>query len=70
MVKIRCFVIDGKVVASIQREAMPGEEPISILAEQPRIKATIEEKRIAIKAAKAMDLKWLELILFVLLKAL
>jgi ribosomal protein S6--L-glutamate ligase len=34
---IRCFVIDGKVVASIQREAMPGNlEPISILAEQPR----------------------------------
>jgi hypothetical protein len=30
----------------------------------------MEEKRIAIKAAKAMDLKVLELILFVLLKAL
>jgi glutathione synthase/RimK-type ligase-like ATP-grasp enzyme len=37
---------------------MPGNlEPISILAEQPRLKATMEEKRIAIKAAKAMDLK-------------
>jgi hypothetical protein len=30
----------------------------------------MEEKRIAIKAAKAMDLKVLELILFVLPKAL
>jgi glutathione synthase/RimK-type ligase-like ATP-grasp enzyme len=33
------------------------------------IKATMEEKRIAIKAAKAMDLKVAGLILFVLPKA-
>jgi ribosomal protein S6--L-glutamate ligase len=41
------------VVASIERDL----EPISILAEATVIKATMEEKRIAIKAAKAMDLK-------------
>lgn len=56
---IRCFVIDGKVVASIQREAMPGEfrANIHLGGTATVIKATMEEKRIAIKAAKAMDLK-------------
>ncbi|EIA07954.1 30S ribosomal protein S6--L-glutamate ligase [Flavobacterium frigoris] len=56
---IRCFVIDGKVVASIQREAMPGEfrANIHLGGTASVIKATMEEKRIAIKAAKAMDLK-------------
>ncbi|APA00460.1 30S ribosomal protein S6--L-glutamate ligase [Flavobacterium commune] len=56
---IRCFVIDGKVVASIQREAMPGEfrANIHLGGTASIIKATSEEKKIAIKAAKAMDLK-------------
>ncbi len=56
---IRCFVIDGKVVASIQREAMPGEfrANIHLGGTASIIKATSEEKRIAIKAAKAMELK-------------
>lgn len=56
---IRCFVIDGKVVASIQREAMPGEfrANIHLGGTATVIKATSEEKKIAIKAAKAMDLK-------------
>jgi len=56
---IRCFVIDGKVVASIQREAMPGEfrANIHLGGTASIIKATKEEKKIAIKAAKAMDLK-------------
>ena len=56
---IRCFVIDGKVVASIQREAMPGEfrANIHLGGTASVIKATSEEKKIAIKAAKAMDLK-------------
>ncbi|MGA9637796.1 30S ribosomal protein S6--L-glutamate ligase [Flavobacterium sp.] len=56
---IRCFVIDGKVVASIQREAMPGEfrANIHLGGTASVIKATAEEKRIAIKATKAMDLK-------------
>jgi ribosomal protein S6--L-glutamate ligase len=47
------------VVASIQREAMPGEfrANIHLGGTASVIKATSEEKRIAIKAAKAMDLK-------------
>lgn len=56
---IRCFVIDGKVVAAIQREATPGEfrANIHLGGTASVIKVTSEEKKIAIKAAKAMDLK-------------
>ena len=56
---IRLFVIDGKVVASIQREALPGEfrANIHLGGTASIIKATAEEKRIAVKAAKAMNLK-------------
>ncbi|MCW2120100.1 30S ribosomal protein S6--L-glutamate ligase [Flavobacterium sp. 7A] len=56
---LRLFVIDGKVVATIQREAMPGEfrANIHLGGTASIIKPTTEEKRIAIKAAKAMDLK-------------
>jgi ribosomal protein S6--L-glutamate ligase len=55
---IRCFVIDGKVVAAIQREALPGEfrANIHLGGTASVIKPTAEEKKIAIKAAKAMDL--------------
>jgi ribosomal protein S6--L-glutamate ligase len=51
---IRCFVIDDKVVASIQREAMPGEfrANIHLGGTASVINVTMEEKRIAIKAAK------------------
>jgi ribosomal protein S6--L-glutamate ligase len=50
-VKIYDFVIDGKVVATIQREAMPGEFRANIhLGTASIIKPTAEEKRIAIKA--------------------
>jgi ribosomal protein S6--L-glutamate ligase len=46
------------VVATIQREAMPGEfRAIHLGGTASIIKPTAEEKRIAIKAAKAMDLK-------------
>lgn len=56
---IRCFVIDGKVVAAIQREALPGEfrANIHLGGTASIIKITAEERKIAIKAAKAMDLK-------------
>ena len=56
---IRCFVIDEKVVAAIQREALPGEfrANIHLGGTASIIKVTSEEKRIAIKAAKAMNLK-------------
>ncbi|WP_291104437.1 MULTISPECIES: 30S ribosomal protein S6--L-glutamate ligase [unclassified Flavobacterium] len=56
---LRLFVVDGKVVAAIQREAMPGEfrANIHLGGTASIIKPTSEEKKIAIRAAKAMDLK-------------
>jgi ribosomal protein S6--L-glutamate ligase len=56
---LRLFVVDGKVVAAIQREALPGEfrANIHLGGSATIIKASPEEKKIAIKAAKAMDLK-------------
>ncbi len=56
---IRCFVIDGRVVAAMQREALPGEfrANIHLGGTASLIKITPEEKKIAIKAAKAMNLK-------------
>jgi ribosomal protein S6--L-glutamate ligase len=56
---LRLFVVDGKVVAAIQREAAPGEfrANIHMGGTASVIKPTSDEKKIAIKAAKAMDLK-------------
>jgi ribosomal protein S6--L-glutamate ligase len=56
---LRLFVIDGKVVAAIQREALPGEfrANIHLGGTASVIKPRSEEKKIAIRAAKAMDLK-------------
>lgn len=56
---LRLFVVDGKVVATIQREAMPGEfrANIHLGGTASVIKPTSDEKKIAIRAAKAMDLK-------------
>lgn len=56
---LRLFVVDGKVVATIQREAMPGEfrANIHLGGTASIIKPTPDEKKIAIRAAKAMDLK-------------
>lgn len=56
---LRLFVIDGKVVAAIQREALAGEfrANIHLGGTASVIKPTTEEKKIAIRAAKAMDLK-------------
>ena len=56
---LRLFVVDGKVVATIQREALAGEfrANIHLGGTASVIKPTSEEKKIAIKAAKAMDLK-------------
>ena len=56
---LRLFVVDGKVVAAIQREAAPGEfrANIHMGGTAGIIKPTAEERRLAIKAAKAMDLK-------------
>lgn len=56
---IRCFVIDGKVVASIMRIAPPGEfrANIHLGGTAVVIKPTLEEKKMAVKATKAMGLK-------------
>lgn len=55
---IRCFVVNGKVVASMQRQAAKGEFRANIhqggLAS--KIKITPEERRLAIKAAKILNL--------------
>ncbi len=55
---IRCFVIDGKVVASMQRTAPPGEfrANVHLGGTTSVAKATPEERRLAIKATKAMGL--------------
>ena len=55
---LRLFVINGKVVASIERTASPGEFRANIHqgGEAKVIRPSQEEKRIATKAAKAMGL--------------
>ena len=55
---IRCFVIDGKVVASIERVAVKGEFRANIHQGGTAniVKITSEEKKLAIKAAKVLDL--------------
>ena len=56
---LRCFVIDGKVVASIQREAAPGEFRANLHqgGSASIVKITPEEKSLSIKAAKTLGLK-------------
>jgi ribosomal protein S6--L-glutamate ligase len=56
---IRCFVIDGKVVASIQREAAKGEFRANLHqgGTASIIKITGEEKKLAVKAAKVLGLQ-------------
>jgi len=56
---LRCFVIDGKVVASIERRAAPGEFRANIHrgGTASIVKITSEERKLAIKAAKTMGLK-------------
>ena len=56
---IRCFVIDGKVVASIQREAAKGEFRANLHqgGTASIVKITSEEKKLAVKAAKVLGLQ-------------
>lgn len=56
---LRCFVIDGKVVASIQRTAAPGEFRANIHqgGSASVVKITPKERTLAIKAAKTLGLK-------------
>lgn len=55
---IRCFVINGKVVAAMERRAKPGEFRANIHrgAIASAIKITSEERKMAIHAAKIMNL--------------
>ena len=56
---LRCFVIDGKVVASIERVAAPGEFRANIHQGGTAhvVKITPDEKALAVKAAKILGLK-------------
>ena len=55
---IRCFVVDGKVVASIMREAKKGEFRSNIHqgGMARKVKISAEERKLAIKAAKIFKL--------------
>lgn len=56
---IRCFVIDGKVVGTMQRQASGGDfrANLHLGGTASAIKITAEERKIAINATKAMGLK-------------
>ena len=56
---LRCFVIDGKVVASIERSAAPGEFRANIHqgGTASIVKITPKERALSIKAAKTLGLK-------------
>ncbi|WP_231872125.1 MULTISPECIES: 30S ribosomal protein S6--L-glutamate ligase [unclassified Oleiphilus] len=56
---LRCFVIDGKVVASIERSAAPGEFRANIHqgGSASIVKITKEERALAVKAAKVLGLQ-------------
>jgi ribosomal protein S6--L-glutamate ligase len=56
---LRCFVIDGKVVASIERTAAPGEfrANLHLGGTASVVKITPEERLLAVKAAKILGLQ-------------
>lgn len=56
---IRCFVVDGKVVGAIQRQAMEGEfrANLHLGGKATVVKITPQERKIAVQAAKVMGLK-------------
>lgn len=55
---IRCFVVNGKVVASMQRQAQKGEFRANIHqgGTASKIKITSDERKLAVKAAKILNL--------------
>ncbi len=55
---IRCFVVDGKVVASMMRQAQKGEFRANIHqgGTASTVRITAEEKRMALKASKVLNL--------------
>jgi len=56
---IRCFVVNGRVIASMKRTASPGEfrANIHMGGTASLVKITPEEKRVALLATKTMGLK-------------
>jgi ribosomal protein S6--L-glutamate ligase len=56
---LRLFVVDGKVVASMQRHAVAGDFRANLHhnLNVSRVKITPEEKRLAVKAARVLGLK-------------
>jgi ribosomal protein S6--L-glutamate ligase len=56
---IRCFVVNGKVVASMQREAAAGDfrANLHLGGKASAVRITAQERKIAINAAKIMGLK-------------
>ncbi len=57
---LRCFVIDGKVVATMERQAAPGEFRANLHqgGTASVVRITKEERMIAAKAAKTLGLKF------------
>jgi len=57
---LRCFVIDGKVVATIERQAAPGEFRANLHqgGKAAIVRISREERQIATKAAKTMGLRF------------
>ncbi len=55
---LRLFVVDGKVVAAMQREAAPGEFRANMHqgGTATKIKPTADERKLAVRAARAMGL--------------
>ena len=55
---IRCFVVNGRVVASMQRQAQKGEFRANIHqgGTASIVKITADEKKLALKAAKVLNL--------------
>lgn len=55
---LRCFVVNNRVVASVQRQAAPGEFRANLHqgGTASKAKITAEERRIAVRAVKAMGL--------------
>ena len=56
---LRCFVIDGKVIAAMKRQGAPGEFRSNLHrgGNAQKIKLTPEERSTAVKAAKTMGLR-------------
>ncbi len=56
---LRCFVVGGKVIAAMKRQGIKGEFRSNLHrgGQAEQIKLSAEEKKTAIKAAKAMGLR-------------